>query len=515
MVETNTAFAAFTQIEPMGNDFFSRLKASNRLPSPPGVALKILELARSDDTSLEDLAKTISSDPALAGRMLKFVNSPSAGFGRQIATLDEAVNQIGLRGVQLMALSFSLVAAGRVEGCPSFDFDKFWSRSLACAVASKILATHAGRLDPNEAFIIGLLLHIGQMAAACATPDVYEPVLVEALSRPKDLPSIEREKLGATHIEAGVQLLQDWKLPDSIWQTIERSQDPSSLAPTSGRVSGGRVLSIADVTASLLCGSDEERVGKVEQVLDLVRDSFILDATAWEELYDQIIREWNAYGQLLSVKAGTDKSFRDLQDEARDKIAILSAATVMENIDIRGQNQQLQQKVRTDALTGVANRAAFDERLLGELERARRTQCPLALCLIDIDYFKKFNDTHGHQVGDQVLQAVAKALDETIRKMDFVARYGGEEFAVIAPECNISKAGSLAERLRGAIEEIQLQVAGQNLQVTTSIGVAFAQWPGFERSSAELIKSADAKLYEAKHAGRNCCRLELSLKQAA
>ena len=76
----------------MSNDLFQRLKASNRLPSPPGVALRILELARSDNTSLDDLVKTISSDPALASRLLKFVNSPSAGFGRQIFTLDDAVN---------------------------------------------------------------------------------------------------------------------------------------------------------------------------------------------------------------------------------------------------------------------------------------------------------------------------------------------------------------------------------------------------------------------------------------
>lgn len=499
----------------MGTDLFQRLKSSNRLPSPPGVALKILELARSDDTSLDDLAKTISSDPALATRMLKFVNSPSAGFGRQIATLDEAVNQIGLRGVQLMALSFSLVSSGKVVVSPSFNFDMFWSRSLACAVASKTFAAQAGRMDPNEAFIIGLLYHIGQMAAACAVPQLYETVLVEAQARPKELPTIEQEKLGATHIEAGVQLLQDWKLPDSIWQTIATTQDPKAPAAVNGRITPSRVLYIGDVTAALLCDSKEERSGKVEEILKLVLEHFEIDEAAWTELYDQIVRDWKAYGQLLSVKAGTDKSFRELQEEAREKIAALSAATVMENIDIKGRNQQLQQQVRTDALTGVANRAAFDERLAGELERARRTQCPLALCLLDIDHFKKVNDTHGHPVGDQVLQAVAKALDETIRKMDLVARYGGEEFAVIAPECAPSKAGTLAERLREAVEEIQLEAAGEKLRVTTSVGVAFAQWPGYERSAAELINTADAKLYEAKRGGRNCCRLEAPLKQAA
>src|SRR5882672_5466879 len=219
----------------MSTDLFQRLKASNRLPSPPGVALRILELSRSDDTSLEDLARTSSSDPALASRMLKFVNSPSAGFGRQISTLDEAVNQIGLRGVQLMALSFSLVSSGKVEVCPSFDFDRFWSRSLACAVAGKVFAQTAGRLDPNEAFITGLLLHIGQLAMACGLPDAYEAVLAEAASRPQELLAIEREKLGATHIEASTRLLQDWRLPDDIWQTIAQTQQAETSGTSQGR----------------------------------------------------------------------------------------------------------------------------------------------------------------------------------------------------------------------------------------------------------------------------------------
>jgi len=499
----------------MSTELFQRLKASNRLPSPPGVALRILELSRSDDTSLDDLAKAISTDPALASRMLKFVNSPSAGFGRQISTLDEAVNQIGLRGVQLMALSFSLVSSGKVEARSSFDFDRFWSRSLACAVAGKVFAQTAGRLDPNEAFITGLLLHIGQLAMACGIPDAYEAVLTEATIRPQDLPAIEREKLGATHIDAGTRLLQDWRLPENIWQTISQTQQLDSAGANPDRVSASRVLYIADVTATLLCDSKEHRSGKVDEILELVRANFELEGQAWLELYDQIVRDWKAYGQLLSVEAGTDMSFRDLQDEAREQIAALSMATQIENRGIKRENEQLLQRSRIDALTGIANRAAFDERLGSELDRAQRTGCPVALCLLDIDHFKKLNDTHGHQVGDKVLQAVAKALDGSVRKMDLAARYGGEEFAVIAPECHPEKAASLAERLRVAVEKICLKTNGQSLCVTTSVGVAFAFWPGSERTSAELIHSADAYLYEAKRSGRNCCRVEETAQKAA
>jgi diguanylate cyclase (GGDEF)-like protein len=341
-------------------------------------------------------------------------------------------------------------------------------------------------------------------------------VLETAATRWQDLPAIEREQLGVTHIDAGTWMLACWKLPEEIWRTIAQTQPTATPTPETGRVPAARVLHAADVTAALLCDAREQRSGKAAEILQLMQECFDCDETGWTALYDQIVVEWKAYGQLLSVKAGTDKSFRDLQDEAREQIAALSMATQMENLGIKEQNQQLLQQTRIDALTNIANRAAFDERLAGELERARRTQCPLALCLLDIDHFKKFNDTYGHPVGDQVLQAVAKALDESIRKMDLAARYGGEEFAVIAPECHPAKAASLAERLREAVEEIQLRTGGQTLRVTTSVGVAFALWPGFERTAAELIKNADVQLYEAKRAGRNCCRLETTLaKQAA
>lgn len=491
------------------------LQASSRLPSPPGVALRILELARSDDATLEDLARTLSTDPALAGRILKFVNSPQAGLGRSIASLDQAVGQIGFRGVQMMALSFSLVSAGHGQVCPGFEFDRFWSRSLACAVASKVLAATAGRLDANEAFITGLLYHIGQIALACGVPDKYAIVL-QAHQPGGDLAARERENVGATHLEVGAWLLQEWKLPESIWQTIQESQSPPPPPEPGERLAPASLLCVADVVATLLADSREERTGKVDHVLRLMNDYFDVDPDTWSKLYDSIVDEWRAYGQLLSVRAGTDMSFRDLQDEAREQITMLSVATQIENRGIREENHRLLQQSRTDALTGIANRASFNERLDSELSRAQRTQRPVALCLVDVDHFKKFNDTHGHQTGDEVLRAVAAALDNTVRKMDLAARYGGEEFAVIAPECNPQHASQLAERLRAAIADVAIHdPKGQPLRVNASVGVSIALWPSLPKSAGELIAAADAALYQAKRDGRNCCRCEERLRQLA
>jgi diguanylate cyclase (GGDEF)-like protein len=150
----------------------------------------------------------------------------------------------------------------------------------------------------------------------------------------------------------------------------------------------------------------------------------------------------------------------------------------------------------TDGLTGAVNRATFDEAMLRELARAERHGEEVALLLIDIDYFKRVNDTHGHQMGDAVLKRISKLLRDTARDSDTVARYGGEEFAVILPHSGADVAVAAAERLRAAVESDTDEPA-----VTVSIGVS--AFPAHGRDPDSLIAEADAALYRSKKDGRN------------
>ena len=156
---------------------------------------------------------------------------------------------------------------------------------------------------------------------------------------------------------------------------------------------------------------------------------------------------------------------------------------------------------RTDALTGVANRRAFDDELNRRLAEWTRRKTMFSLIMIDVDYFKKFNDKHGHQAGDEVLKGVAGTLQETMREMDFVARYGGEEFAAVLPVTNQREAIIAAERIRTAVEQAVYAHDAVDLSVTCSIGVAQVL-P--DDTAVEVIKRSDAALYHSKSAGRNC-----------
>ena len=192
---------------------------------------------------------------------------------------------------------------------------------------------------------------------------------------------------------------------------------------------------------------------------------------------------------------------QDLTDG--DKISI-GATTILkftyqDQVDERFQKQLFESALR-DGLTSTFNRRYFIDRLHTELRFAVRHQKTLALLFIDIDYFKKINDTFGHLGGDAVLAAVARVMTATVRSEDVLARYGGEEFSVICREIDGEGARVLGERLRSAIEQHRFEHDGKVIPVTVSVGAAVDAKAG---DAQALIASADAAMYEAKRAGRN------------
>jgi diguanylate cyclase (GGDEF)-like protein/PAS domain S-box-containing protein len=162
-------------------------------------------------------------------------------------------------------------------------------------------------------------------------------------------------------------------------------------------------------------------------------------------------------------------------------------------------NEDLRHLSRHDALTGLHNRLSANERLHSEFISMKRSQNNYAVLILDIDFFKKVNDTHGHSIGDSVLQQLAQILKNTLRESDFAARYGGEEFLLLLPNTELFEARLVAEKIRHSIEAVPHPVAGK---ITVSIGVAIAT-PD-ETDEYIAVKEADDNLYAAKKSGRNC-----------
>ena len=167
---------------------------------------------------------------------------------------------------------------------------------------------------------------------------------------------------------------------------------------------------------------------------------------------------------------------------------------------LSARSQTLEYAAVTDPLTGLYNRRYFDGALNEYLSAFRDIEKPMGMILLDIDHFKQVNDTHGHDVGDEVLRQIATCLADFTRYHDVVARLGGEEFAILSPNVNSSQLYGLADRIRTAIGSLKVGTGNVTLRITVSAGVAL--WDGQE-SGEHLYKRADAQLYEAKRQGRN------------
>lgn len=204
-----------------------------------------------------------------------------------------------------------------------------------------------------------------------------------------------------------------------------------------------------------------------------------------------------------------ESSIKLLKDSSGEQKLIVVSRNINERKlteqKLKEANELLQHISTIDGLTGIKNRRAFNERIELEWERGLRNKTPLSLIMLDIDYFKNYNDTYGHLAGDDCLKSVAQAIQQAVpRKTDIVCRYGGEEFAIILPDTDLEGALLVGERIRSKIEELNIPHSASKVSkvVTGSIGVA-SMIPNKKRCFVDLISSADDAVYKAKEAGRN------------
>ena len=204
------------------------------------------------------------------------------------------------------------------------------------------------------------------------------------------------------------------------------------------------------------------------------------------------------YSGLISLESTIENAFTPQLQQTLSTLA-MNATTAFQKTALF---QKTEKMAKTDGLTGLTNHRTFQELLHTEIMRTARNNAPLSLLLFDIDHFKNFNDTYGHAVGDLVLKLISKTLRDTVRAQDTPVRYGGEEFCVLAPETAIEQAVQLAERVRVAIETLEIKTDdGQILHVTVSIGCAAL--PLHASTQQDLVNASDTAMYHSKEAGRN------------
>jgi len=484
------------------NDLKDLSKKIGKLPTLPGVAIKILHAMQRETPNLSEISEVISADSSLSAKVLRVVNSPFYGLSNKISSVHQAIVYLGLNAVKNLALSFSLLRGFAAKGKCPFDYVQFSKDSLIGAVAAKSLTEKINRRHGENAFFLGLLQNIGMLIMVESMPDEYEKVIGEAGSIGRPLHEIEKNLLGINHMEVGEFVAHSWGLPASFNVPIGFHHCPERLVcPLDDIEQLTRILHLSSLYIDLFKGSDlSAGYSEIEKYIRAYGLTSVIDKT---DLAEQVAEGVRSVFPIFELQID-EKKHIEIIDAARSELADLSSELLHKVQSQACCLDQLRQQVGLDSMTQLYNHERFMEILYQEISRAARYKTPLSIIMADVDHFKSINDFFGHQAGDHALKCVSAQLRKLLRDSDHIARYGGEEFAIILPMTPLKDTLLTAERLRKSIESLKIIYDERSISVTMSFGIA-----SFEKDRdidvAGFIKMADEALYDAKNTGRNKC----------
>jgi len=479
------------------------------LPSPPGIAIRILELGRDPNVDLTALVRLLTKDQALVSRLLRASNSALYGQRRRSDNLRQAVVVIGLNATMTLALTFSLGDVLNGGANTERGIKRYWRRALISATAGRLLSEMQNLPEHDETFLAALLQDIGVLALDTALPDEYRPILAQATDH-DGLLQLEREQLGSDHGEAGSWLMKHWKLPDRIASVASAVHDPLSPDITIDCRPLVKCVAVAGKIADLFL--DDDREATSDRLARSASHLIGLQGQPLQDLIAQVSEILPEVASLYDTEMISPRQAVGMADQARDILAarnlhlIQQVSTQQQQLEeMENSARDMKESAQRDALTGLFNRRRFDRVLETEFMLSSENGWPMTIAFIDLDHFKMVNDTHGHLTGDTVLTSVAQMLTAHLRKRDFIMRYGGDEFVAILPGTGIDAARGVFERLRNALNAREFAGSdGTVFYVTVSIGLA-GHMDGSRRESTALalVRAADRALYAAKDSGRD------------
>ena len=471
------------------------LHSAGNLPTLPGIAIQILDVVKQEDTGLKEVGDILNSDPPLATKVLQIANSSL--YGMKVDRVQHAVNILGGELIKNLVLGFSLIRNTGREKSSLFDYSQFWKHSLVTAIISRwILQKRAPRLKENG-FILGLVHNIGILVLLQSMPRNYSQVLDEVREEAASQHEAEERLLGVNHLQVGSYIAEKWGFPDTLTLPIAHHHYPNLLPQNNDIRLLTETLHFAAQFSQFFHTRDKGyHLAAIEHLRELYRFDEFLEI---EELVKHAQTQTTSIFPIFELSLEDELDYLKVLEEARQELINTSQVFIQDYLAQQREIERLQEMATYDTLTRTYNYQKFTEELDRELERIRRNGGCFSFCFVDIDDFKSVNDTHGHLVGDKILQHIAEYLENKVRKYDVVARYGGDEFVILMPELSSQGAYRAMERIRKAILRNPAFVEDMSVSVTISCGV-YCVSPESAADKGKVMKEADKTMYQSKHA---------------
>jgi diguanylate cyclase (GGDEF)-like protein len=301
-------------MSPIDISKFEQLKASGNLPSPKGVALAIMRLTQREDASFAELARIIKADPAFVGRLVKAANSVNANPGRPVVSVQDALVVLGMPAVRNLALGFSLLSQYKEGACQAFDYQGFWSGSLACALALQALTLRTRAAQPEETFSVGLLARVGELALATMFASDYNRILGEVAGDPGGrLVDLEQKQFALNHLELTAVMLADWGLPKVFSDPVFHHEDADgSVFPADSRqYLLQQSLALSREIAEVCLATEGARPGHMPRLFALGR-RLSIEPDELQPMCDNVVRQWRDWASILDLAAQALPPFAEM-----------------------------------------------------------------------------------------------------------------------------------------------------------------------------------------------------------
>jgi diguanylate cyclase (GGDEF)-like protein len=306
---------------------FLEIKASGDLPSPTGVALKLLRVSQEEESSLEEISAIIRCDPALSGQLLKLANSSSAAHRRPVISIDAAIQISGIRVIRQLVLGLSVLSANKEGKCPAFDYQGFWTRSLATAAAVQELCAVNSAFQPDEAFTCGLLSGVGRLALATVYPVEYGEILTRMGTRPlADLLEVEQACFSITHLELTKAMLRDWGLPEVPVKAIDGLYGLNNLQPDPESRTGrlAQTLHLAHEISAVHTAEEQLQPALIPSIIALAEQAGFGQETM-DAVFNEVTRRWQDWGATMKVPTTEVSALSELIERSRQRLPGLNA----------------------------------------------------------------------------------------------------------------------------------------------------------------------------------------------